>query len=81
MKRTGPEESLKCSFCHKAQDAVGKLISSPGDYPRSYICDECVTVCNSILEEDFLETSPARDGADGFFAAIFLKLAESEPRA
>ena len=36
---------------------------------------------SSILEGDFLETSPARDGADGFFAAIFLKLAESEPRA
>lgn len=30
---------------------VGKLISSPSDYPRVYICDECVTVCNSILED------------------------------
>ena len=59
MKRTGPEESLKCSFCHKAQDAVGKLISSPGDYPRSYICDECVTVCNSILEEDRAAAVPS----------------------
>src|SRR5712675_933451 len=48
----GSDESLRCSFCHKAQDAVSKLISSPSDYPRAYICDECVTVCNSILEED-----------------------------
>ena len=48
----GPEESLRCSFCHKLQDAVAKLISSPSDYPRAYICDECVAVCNSILEDD-----------------------------
>jgi ATP-dependent Clp protease ATP-binding subunit ClpX len=31
---------------------VGKLISTPGDYPKAYICDECVAVCNSILEDD-----------------------------
>jgi ATP-dependent Clp protease ATP-binding subunit ClpX len=48
----GLEESLRCSFCHKSQDAVAKLISSPSDYPRAYICDECVAVCNSILEDD-----------------------------
>ena len=52
MRRSGPDEPLRCSFCHKSQDVVGKLISSPGDYPRVYICDECVAVCNSILEED-----------------------------
>src|SRR6202167_3730803 len=50
--RTGPEEALRCSFCHKSQDAVAKLISSPSDYPRAYICDECVSVCTSILEDD-----------------------------
>jgi len=43
---------LRCSFCHKSQDNVAKLISSPSDYPRAYICDECVAVCNSILEDD-----------------------------
>jgi ATP-dependent Clp protease ATP-binding subunit ClpX len=48
----GSDESLRCSFCHKSQDAVAKLISSPSDYPRAYICDECVGVCNSILEDD-----------------------------
>jgi ATP-dependent Clp protease ATP-binding subunit ClpX len=31
---------------------VGKLISSPSDYPRAYICDECIAVCNSIIEDD-----------------------------
>jgi len=45
-------ETLRCSFCGKTQDQVGKLISSPSDYPRAYICDECVGVCNSILEDD-----------------------------
>ena len=56
--RTGTEEILRCSFCHKSQDAVAKLISSPSDYPRAYICDECVAVCNSILEDD-RSTTPA----------------------
>jgi ATP-dependent Clp protease ATP-binding subunit ClpX len=59
MKTTrGAEESLRCSFCHKSQDAVAKLISSPSDYPRAYICDECVAVCNSILEDDKGESQP-----------------------
>ena len=53
--RNGNQESLRCSFCHKSQDAVAKLISSPSEYPRAYICDECVAVCNSILEDDRAE--------------------------
>jgi ATP-dependent Clp protease ATP-binding subunit ClpX len=52
VKRAGTDETLRCSFCHKSQDVVGKLISSPSDYPRAYICDECIAVCNSILEDD-----------------------------
>ncbi len=52
MKRAGSDDTLRCSFCHKSQDVVGKLISSPSDYPRAYICDECIAVCNSILEDD-----------------------------
>jgi ATP-dependent Clp protease ATP-binding subunit ClpX len=52
VKRPGTDDSLRCSFCHKSQDVVGKLISSPSDYPRAYICDECIAVCNSILEDD-----------------------------
>jgi len=58
VKRS-PEETLRCSFCHKSQDAVAKLISSPNDYPRAYICDECVAVCNSILEDDRSESHAA----------------------
>src|SRR3981081_4732968 len=56
--RTGSEEMLRCSFCHKSQDAVAKLISSPSAYPRAYICDECVAVCNSILEDDRAAAQP-----------------------
>ncbi|MFB3828990.1 MAG: ATP-dependent Clp protease ATP-binding subunit ClpX [Bryobacteraceae bacterium] len=55
MKRSGSDDVLRCSFCHKSQDVVGKLISSPSDYPRAYICDECIAVCNSILEDDKLD--------------------------
>jgi ATP-dependent Clp protease ATP-binding subunit ClpX len=57
--KTGTDEILRCSFCHKSQDAVAKLISSPSDYPRAYICDECVAVCNSILEDDRAATPAA----------------------
>ncbi|MGH9725288.1 MAG: ClpX C4-type zinc finger protein, partial [Candidatus Acidiferrales bacterium] len=52
MKRFTPEEPLRCSFCHKTQEQVEKLISSPSEYPRSYICNECVGVCQQILEDE-----------------------------
>jgi ATP-dependent Clp protease ATP-binding subunit ClpX len=51
-KRPSSEEPLRCSFCRKTQDAVRKLISSPGDFPCAYICNECVAVCSSILKEE-----------------------------
>ena len=57
--KSGSDEVLRGSFCHKSQDAVAKLISSPSDYPRAYICDECVAVCNSILEDDRTESHAA----------------------
>ena len=59
MKRAGNGEPLRCSFCHKTQDAVGKLISPPGDHPRAYICNECVAACNKILEQGRDEQLPA----------------------
>lgn len=62
MKRAGSDDSLRCSFCHKSQDVVGKLISSPSDYPRAYICDECIAVCNSIIEDDRQEQSYGTPG-------------------
>jgi ATP-dependent protease Clp ATPase subunit len=40
---------------------VGKLISNPGDYPRAYICDECVAVCQSVIEEDRPESEQTQE--------------------
>ncbi|MFZ0970297.1 MAG: ClpX C4-type zinc finger protein, partial [Candidatus Acidiferrales bacterium] len=60
MKRFTPDEPLRCSFCHKSQEQVEKLISSPSEYTRSYICNECVGVCQQILEDEKREqASPA----------------------
>ena len=39
---------LKCSFCGKSQKQVKKLIAGPG----VYICDECIELCNEIIEEE-----------------------------
>ncbi len=44
---------LKCSFCGKSQKQVRKLIAGPG----VYICDECIDLCNEIIEEELAETS------------------------
>ena len=46
-------ELLKCSFCGKSQKQVKKLIAGPG----VYICDECIDLCNEIVEEELAETS------------------------
>ena len=45
-------ELLKCSFCGKSQKQVKKLIAGPG----VYICDECIDLCNEIIEEDLTDT-------------------------
>ena len=50
MAKSG-DSRLKCSFCGKSQDQVKKLIAGP----EVYICDECVELCNEILEEEFFE--------------------------
>ncbi len=62
MKKYSTDEPLRCSFCHKTQEQVEKLISSPSDYPRAYICNECVNVCQTILEDEKREqaTSPTK---------------------
>lgn len=49
------DSHLKCSFCGKSQEQVRKLIAGPG----VYICDECVDLCNEILDEELLETNAA----------------------
>ncbi len=49
---------LKCSFCGKSQDQVKKLIAGPG----VYICDECVDLCNEILDEELFDSSNQPQG-------------------
>jgi ATP-dependent Clp protease ATP-binding subunit ClpX len=50
MLKFGDEKGqLKCSFCGKTQDQVRKLVAGPG----VYICDECIELCNEIIEEEF----------------------------
>jgi ATP-dependent Clp protease ATP-binding subunit ClpX len=48
---TDSGDLLKCSFCGKTQKQVKKLIAGPG----VYICDECIELCNEIIEEEFQE--------------------------
>ncbi|MDI9419175.1 MAG: ATP-dependent Clp protease ATP-binding subunit ClpX [Firmicutes bacterium] len=56
MLKFGDEKGqLKCSFCGKQQEQVKKLIAGPG----VYICDECIELCNEIIEEEFTEENDA----------------------
>lgn len=57
MSKETNEVKLKCSFCGKSQDEAKKLVAGPG----VYICDECIGLCNEILEE-VLENGSSRDG-------------------
>jgi len=49
------DSHLKCSFCGKSQEQVRKLIAGPG----VYICDECVDLCNEILDEELFDSTAA----------------------
>ena len=49
-------EQLLCSFCGKSQRQVKKLIAGPG----VYICDECIDLCNEIIDEELTDPGPAR---------------------
>ena len=55
------DDKLKCSFCGKTQDQVKKLIAGP----EVYICDECVELCNEILDEEFFEAKEKDSAAEG----------------
>ena len=45
------DKNIRCSFCGKSQEAVNRIIAGPG----VYICDECIKVCNNILDDDIYE--------------------------
>lgn len=57
------DNRLKCSFCGKSQDQVKKLIAGPD----VYICDECVDLCNEILDEEFFEAEDGEKTAQPIF--------------
>ena len=61
MARIGESaDLLKCSFCGKSQKQVQQLIAGPG----VYICDECVELCNEIIEERLAEAGSEEDGTE-----------------
>ncbi|WP_216907149.1 ATP-dependent protease ATP-binding subunit ClpX [Synechococcus sp. CCY 0621] len=70
---------LKCSFCGKSQEQVRKLIAGPG----VYICDECIDLCNEILDEELVEHHghgpQGRPAADGGRKAPAKKSAKPAP--
>jgi len=53
MARYEDKKQLKCSFCGKTQDQVRRLVAGPG----VYICDECIELCQEIIEEEFEDAS------------------------
>ncbi|MCI8546899.1 MAG: ATP-dependent Clp protease ATP-binding subunit ClpX [Clostridia bacterium] len=52
--------SVKCSFCGKPQENVKKIIAGPG----VYICDECISVCQEIIEDEFYEEDGTLEAAE-----------------
>ena len=58
MAKFGEGELLKCSFCGKTQKQVKKLIAGPG----VYICDECIDLCNEIIEEELSDPTETPTG-------------------
>ena len=55
----GPKVPYRCSFCGKSQEQVRKLIAGQG----VYICDECINLCQEIIEEEMLEHAARRKPA------------------
>lgn len=57
-KNETPTRLVKCSFCSKTQEQVQRLIAGPGGV---YICNECIELCQEIIDEDFVEVQPAQE--------------------
>ena len=53
MAKNDQNKGIKCSFCGKSQETVERIIAGPG----VYICDECIKVCNNIIEDELYEDS------------------------
>ena len=57
--KTDDTKPVKCSFCGKYQDQVRRIVAGPG----VFICDECVELCQEIIDEDF-DTDESPDLSD-----------------
>ncbi len=51
MPKNQNEKNIKCSFCGKTQDSVKRIVAGPG----VYICDECISLCKNIIDEDYID--------------------------
>ena len=60
MAKNDIPRNVRCSFCGKAQENVRKIVAGPG----VYICDECVDLCNSIIEAEMYEEDPGYELAE-----------------
>jgi ATP-dependent Clp protease ATP-binding subunit ClpX len=59
-KYNGSNDDLLCSFCGKSQDEVKKLIAGPS----VYICDECIQLCNEIIDEEYTQEGETQGAGD-----------------
>ena len=62
MAKFDETKQLKCSFCGKTQDQVRRLVAGPG----VYICDECITLCEDIIREEFAADEQQDEAAEVF---------------
>ena len=53
MAKNDTPKGVKCSFCGKTQDSVKKIVAGPG----VYICNECVELCNEIIESEYYDNA------------------------
>ena len=67
--------SVKCSFCGKSQENVKKIIAGPG----VYICDECINVCQEIIEDEFYEDDEEFDEVSDIFEDMFMPEINCDP--
>ena len=61
MPKNDDRKSVRCSFCGKTEKQVRKLIAGPGDV---FICDECISLCDEILEDELQELYSDRDAEE-----------------
>ncbi len=62
MAKNQGEKNIKCSFCGKPQESVKRIVAGPG----VYICDECIALCKSIVDEEYYDDEEYIEKEEGF---------------